>query len=225
MKFNQFFIASLLLLVFSCSHQPKEETVSIVSSSFGLLKNKLAPFPIYLTDSLVNRKEFEKKYSKDIFIIHTGHVLKSTLSKTENENNLELLGQSGINLVNLTLEDFVIAESQGIKFEKYNLAFLNSSVVDLTIDALATGKNIFAYDVHAPIAFIGLSDNKIDKKLSQERYIINDYVLSILKVKKNAVKMAAPAVINSFIIIHTLGNEMNEVMSRLPPSFINSLAN
>lgn len=216
------------MLIFSCSHQPSDTGISIVTATTGLMKNRQAPFPIYLTDSLLNRKDLEKKYSSDIFIIHTGHILKPTLSKTENEKNLENLSTLGINLVNLTLEDFVIAESQEINFENYNQAFLNSTVIDLNLDALATAKNINSFDVHSGMAFIGLSDAKLDKKLAQEkskeRYIVNDYVLSILKVKKAVLKSETPTKVHSFIIIHTLGSEINEVMTRLPPSFINSLA-
>ncbi|MDD4973250.1 MAG: hypothetical protein PHY93_02815 [Bacteriovorax sp.] len=218
----------LLSFVFSCSHQPTETGISIVTATSGLMKNRLAPFPVYLTNSPVNRTKLEKKYSSDIFIIHTGHILKPDLSKAENEKSLEALSSLGINLVNLTLEDFVIAESQEINFENYNQAFLNSSVIDLNRDDLATAKNIHSYEEHGGMAFIGLSDSKIDKKLlqekSKEKYIINDYVLSILKVKKVALKNATPTAIHSFIIVHTLGNEINEVMARLPPTFINSLA-
>ena len=99
-------------------------------------------------------------------------------------------------------------------------------MVDLNLDALATAKNIVPFDVHDGMAFIGLSDSTLDKKLIQkkEKFIINDYVLSILKIKKAAQKANASQPISSYIIIHTLGGEINEVMERLPPSFINSLA-
>lgn len=228
---SEWFITLLflvILLTFSCSHQQSDTGIPIIASSTGLMKNHLAPFPIYLTDSLINRAELEKKYSSDIFIIHTGHILKPTVSKADNEKLLETLSSSGINLVNLTLEDFVVAESQGINFENYNQAFLNSSVINLNLDSLASAKNITPYEMHGGMTFIGLSDGNLDKQLaeesSKERYIINDYVLSILKVKKTALKNTTPPTINSFIIIHTLGNEINEVMARLPPNFINSLA-
>jgi hypothetical protein len=177
-----------------------------------------------LIDELENKAELEKKLARSLFIIHTGHILKPNLAKEENEKSLTKLSSLGIDLVNLTLEDFVIAESQGIDFENYNQTFLNSSVVDLNKDTLAAGKNIVSYNVHEGVAFIGLSDTKLDKKLPKEKFIISDYVLSILKVKKTALKTATPTTINSFILIHTLGSEINEVMSRLPPSFINSLA-
>ena len=218
-----------MTFVISCSHQASNTGISIVASTSGLMKNRLANFPIFLTDTLVNRIDLEKKYSSDIFIVHTGHILKPTLTKDENEKTLASLSSLGINLVNLTLEDFIVAESQEINFENYNQAFLNSSVVDLNLDALAVAKNISSYDVHDGMAFIGLSDNKVDKSLamlkSKEHYIISDYVLSILKVKKAALKSVTPTAIQSFIIIHTLGNEINGVMERLPPSFINSLTN
>ena len=224
------FIAPLFLVMltflFSCSHQPSDNGISIVASSAGLMKNKQVPVPVFLTDTFINRKELEKKYSSDVYIIHTGHILKPTLTKVENEKNLEHLSNLGINLVNLTLEDFVIAESQGINFENYNQKFLNSSVIDLTLDGLAAAKNISSYQILDTVAFIGLSDRIIDKKLalekSKEKYIVNDYVLAILKIKKTALKSTTP--LNSFIIIQTIGNEINDVMARLPPSFTNSLA-
>lgn len=223
---------SLLLIVLffaiSCSHTKRTTGYSIIASSKGLMKNSQAPFPVFLTDNLINRKDLEKKFSKDVFIVHTGHILKSNLSKAENEKNLELLSSLGINLVNLTLEDFVVADTQGINFENYNQNFLNSSVIDLNQDALATARNINSYELQGPVAFIGLSDDSLDKSLSLEKnkqkYIISDYVLSVLKVKKTAISSNPPDSIHSFIIIHTIGNEINEVMTRLPPSFTNSLA-
>jgi hypothetical protein len=186
--------------------------------------NSPVSFPIYLTNSLVKREELEKKFSHEIFIIHTGHILKPDLPKLENEKNLEILSSNGINLVNLTLEDFIIADFQGINFENYNQAFLNSSVIDLSLDALISAKNISSYAIHGTMAFVGLSDKNLDDK-SNIKYIVDDYVLSILKVKKTALKSNLSAPITSFIIIHTLGTEINDVMTRLPPLFINSLAN
>jgi hypothetical protein len=220
------FIFSLLTLILltSCSHNKLNNGISISTATNGLMKNHIVPFPIYLMDTIEERKKLEKKFSPNIFIVHTGHILRPELSKGENEKLLSSLEDKGINLVNLTLEDFVVAEAQGINFENYKQTFLNSSVVDLNQDNLATAKNIVSYDVHNVVAFIGLSDNKLDKKLPKEKYIISDYVLSILKVKKAALKTATPTTINSFIIVHTLGAEINEVMGRLPPSFINSLA-
>ena len=225
---NAILISIILVTLISCSHQPARTGISIEASTIGLVKNHLAPFPIYLTDAPVNRKELEKKYSTDVYIIHTGHVLKPDLTKAENEKNLENLSTLGMNLVNLTLEDFVIAETQGIHFDNYNLQFLNSSVIDLSLDSLATAKNINGYQPFGTIAFIGLSDKNLNKKLSQDnaksKYMVADYVLSILKVKKTALKNSNTGPFSSFIIIQTIGAEINDVMARLPPTFTNSLA-
>jgi hypothetical protein len=222
---STFLLFIISLFLFSCSHQPSRG-VSIVAPTSGLMKNSLAPFSVYLTDTLVNRTDLEKKYSGPLYIVHTGHILSPKLSKDENEKNLNSLITLGINLVNLTLEDFIIAELQGIKFENYNQKFLNSSVIDVNLDGLVKAKNINSYETSEGMAFLGLSDKRLDKKLikeeTKEKYIINDYVLSILKVKKTALQNSP---VNSFVIIHTLGNEINEVMTRLPPSYINSLAN
>jgi hypothetical protein len=220
------FLLQLIILVtmVACSHSKPTSGISIATASTGLMKNHIVPFPVYLTDTLEKRSELEKKYSSEVFIVHTGHILKSNLTKEQNEKTLSSLKDLGINLVNLTLEDFSIAEAQGIDFENFDQNFLNSSVIDITQDNLVTGKNIVSYDVHNGIAFIGLSDTKIDKKLSKEKYIVSDYVLAILKVKKTALKTATPTTINSFILIHNLGSGINDVMERLPPSFINSLA-
>ncbi|MDO9183850.1 MAG: hypothetical protein Q7U04_15655 [Bacteriovorax sp.] len=228
----KYFVLTLSLLImlftFSCAHQSQTNGISIIATTTGLMKKSNAPFPIYLTNTPINRADLEKKHSPNIYIVHTGHILDSALSKEDNEKNMEKLISEGINLINLTLEDFVIAEALGINFEVYNQTFLNSSVIDLSTDDLATAKNIKSYEIREGLAFIGLSDSKLDKKLaeniSKEKYIINDYVLSILKVKKNVLKNLDSSPVQSFVIIHTLGNAIDEVMNRLPPSFINSLA-
>ncbi len=135
------------------------------------------------------------------------------------------MATQGFNLVNLSLEDFVIANTQGINFENFEtLSFINSSVIDLSLDNLATAKNISPFIFHDGVTFIGLSDAKIDKKLTHDKFILSDYVLSVLKAKREALKIAPADTLNSFVIIHTLGSEINDVMVRLPPSFINSLA-
>jgi len=224
----KFCLALIILasLFTSCAHKKMSTGVSITTASRGLMKNHIADFPIYLTDKVENRNDLEKKYSSDIFIVHTGHLLRPNLNKIENEKNLQALVDQGYNLVNLTLEDFVVAGAQGINFENFeSLAFLNSSVIDLNLDDLATGKNISPFIVYDGLAFIGLSDAKLAKNLTPEKYIISDYVLSILKVKKAALKTDSADTLKSFILVHTLENEIKDVMVRLPPSFINSLAN
>ncbi|RPJ71181.1 MAG: hypothetical protein EHM20_14840 [Alphaproteobacteria bacterium] len=221
-----FQVVLLAFIVTSCSHQKRAAGMSLTTASSGLIKNHIASFPIYLTGKIEKRVSLEKKYSQNVFIIHTGHVLKANLSKIENENTLMALAAEGYNLINLSLEDFAVANAQGIDFENFeNLSFINSSVIDLNRDDLATAKNITPFFSHEEVTFIGLSDTKLDKKLTHEKFILSDYVLSVLKAKKQALNTAAPNSFNSFIIVHTLGSEINDVMVRLPPSFINSLAN
>lgn len=210
----------------SCSTQKNQvPNVLIPSVTSGLIKNNSIPFPLYFTDKFEKRVDLEKKYSNNLFIIHTGHILKAELPKEENEKNLQILSMGGFNLVNLTLEDFAIANGQGINFEKYDsLSFLNSSIVDLSIEGPVTSKNISSQFIFQGIAFIGLSDDKIHPSLINEKFIINDHVLSILKIKKNVLKENPQHDLKSFIIVHSLGSEINDVMLRLPPSFINLLA-
>lgn len=221
-----FQVILLTFVIASCSHQKRATGMSLTTASSGLIKNNIASFPIYLTDKIERRVDLEKKYSQNVFIIHTGHILKANLSKIENENNLKAIAAEGFNLINLSIEDFSVADAQEIDFEKYEtLSFLNSSVIDLSRDDLAIAKNIMPFFSHEEVTFIGLSDNKLDKKLTHDKFILSDYVLSVLKAKKQALNTSAPDSFNSFIIVHTLGSEINDVMVRLPPSFVNSLAN
>ena len=201
------------------------ETFSITSHSKGLLKTSLAPFPIYLMDTLESRTVLEEKYSKDILIIHTGHILDPKKSKTENEQVLNSLSERGIDVVNLTLEDFSIALKQNINFENYPQSFLNSSVIDLGTDALVSAKNISSYYTHENIAFVGLSDRKASDNLPTEKFIVEDYVLSILKNKKKMINDFGEKHPANFIIVHNIGEEIKEVLERLPPTFLNSLTN
>lgn len=219
-------ITSLFIALFiaSCSSTPKQESYSIASAQLGLMKSDIAPFPVYLMNKFESRTELEKKYSKKIFTIHTGHILNPSNKKEKNEQILKALSERGINLVNLTLEDLAVANEQNLNLENYPQVFLNSSIVDLGTDDLAQGKNIHPYYVQDGVAFVGLSDRKYEKNLHTESYLISDYVLAILRAKKLSQKQEHSPAIKSFIIIHDIGKEIDEVMTRLPPNFINSLA-
>ena len=84
MRLLIYFILSLIFV--SCGHSPVLNNVSYSVASSGILKNTRASFPILLTDIVQPRVEFEIKYStKELFIIHTGHLLNATLKKEENK--------------------------------------------------------------------------------------------------------------------------------------------
>ncbi len=219
-----------MILIVSCSSTPKRDPVSIVMASSGLVKNKSIPFPLYLTDKIESRFEIEKKTNHDVFIVHTGHILSASATKVQNEAVLNSLIGKGLDVVNLTIEDFIIADSQGISFNKFPQQFLNSSVVDLNEDNFIKKNNINPFVIHNGVALIGLSDKKVDKKFPMEKFIVSDYTLAVLRAKKSALKEANDMnnldnPLNSFVIVHTLGADINEVMERLPSNFINSLAN
>lgn len=230
MKINFFILAVISILFLSaCSSAPKKNGVSISTATAGLLKNNNISFPLYLTDKIEDRQEIAIQTSADVFIVHTGHILKPNLSKAQNEETLNSLKDKGIDLVNLTLEDFIIAEKQGIDFEKYPQKFLNSSVVDLNEDNIISKPNITSYVIREGVALIGLSDKNLDKSLALEKFLVSDYVLAVLRARKLALNDksmgASPErVLSSFIIIHTIGADITDVMERLPPNFINSLA-
>ena len=219
-----------MTFIISCSNTPKRNQVSIVMASLGPVENKSIPFSLYLTDKLESRSEVENKTSNNVFIVHTGHILSASLSKKQNEEVLTSLINKGINVVNLSIEDFIIADAQGISFEKYPQQFLNSSVVDLNEDNFIKKSNINPYYIHEGVALIGLSDKKLDKKFSMDKFLVSDYTMAVLRAKKSVLKDSRyesnnENSVNSFVIIHTLGAEINEVMERLPSNFINSLAN
>jgi hypothetical protein len=222
-----FFIFSLTSFIFvtSCSHSSLDNKLMITTATSGLMEDPRIPFPVYLTNSLESKSLLEKKYSSGLFLIHTGHFLKPDRSKSENEQTMVSLSALGFDLVNITLEDFEIAELQGIHFSSYDLHFLNSSVVDLSTDELVREKNISPFIIQEGIAFVGLSDRMAAENIPREKYIVSDYVLSVLKGKKAALKMASPLTLRSFVIVHTIGSDIDDVMGRLPPHFINSKAN
>lgn len=219
-----------VMLVASCSSATKQNaSISISNASSGLVKNNDLTFPLYLTDKIETRESIEDKTSDDVFIVHTGHLLKADASKTQNEAILDSLKGKGIDVVNLTVEDFIIADLQKISFENYPQQFLNSSVVDLNEDNIISKPNIASFVIHEGIALIGLSDKKLDKKLSMDKFLVSDYVLAVLRARKAAQKHKSSIAesetpLHSFVIVHTLGSDINEVMERLPPNFINSVA-
>lgn len=224
-------LCSLLCLTFiaSCS-SAKKDTISITPASAGVVKNNVMPFTLYLTDKIESRTDVEKKTNSNVFIVHTGHLLKANLSKKENEATLESLAGKGIDAINLSIEDFIIADSQEISFEKYPHRFLNSSVVDLNEDNIIAKPNITPYVIHQGVGIIGLSDRNIDKLLNGEKYLVSDYVMAVLRARKAALKEATQKPdedhpLQSFVLVHTMSaDEIQAVLERLPPNFINSLA-
>lgn len=149
-------------------------------------------------------------------IIHSGHFLNSNLSQEKNEEVLRVMEAKNYGLINLTLDDLTIATNQNIHFENFpRLIFLNSSITDLETDELYSGPNVVPYYVLNGVCFLGLSDNINNSKLPSEHYIINDYVVSILKVKQQSQK-ANPS---SYVVIHKLGNVFKEISKRLPEEF------
>lgn len=223
-----FFLIVLILTFTSCSGNKKKNTVSISTASSGIVKNSNLDFPLFLTDKIEQKEEVISKTSSDVYIVHTGHLLKANVTKAQNEAILDSLTGKGIDIVNLSIEDFIIADQQEISFEKYPQKFLNSSVVNLNEDNIIEKSNITPYVIRDGVAIIGLSDKNIDKLLSMEKFLVSDYVLAILRARKAALKDATAASnpekpLHSFVIIHTMGADINEVMERLPPNFINSL--
>ena len=220
----------VILLISACSSGQKKNTISISTASSGVLKNHNLNFPLYLTDKVETKDTVVNKTSENVFIVHTGHLLKANATKTQNEAVLESLTGKGIDVVNLSIEDFIIADQQEISFEKYPQKFLNSSVVNLNEDNIIAKNNISPFIVHDGVALIGLSDKNIDKLLSMDKFLVSDYVLAVLRARKGALKNTSLAAdtssapLHSFVIVHTMGSEINELMERLPHNFINSLA-
>jgi hypothetical protein len=148
--------------------------------------------------------------------------LDAKLSKDANEEILTTLENKNYSLINLTLNDLLIAQSQGINLEKFGkLIFLNSSIFDLEKDGLVAGSNIVPYYVLNGICFIGLSDSTLDSKIPSGHFIINDYVLSLLKIKQQSEKENP----SSFVVIHKLGKEFESISERLPAEFRALLTN
>lgn len=199
-----------------------------IASDAGLFKNDSLKFPLYLTDKIEAKEQIQSTHGSNVFIIHRGHLLKASATKEENEAVLKSLNGKGVDAVNLSMEDFIIADQQQISLENYSQFFLNSSVVNLNEDNIVTKPNISSFVIYEGVAFIGLSDQVVDKNLVTEKFLISDYVLAILRAKKaalknNSLRKSSQAKIQSFVIVHTKGSEINEILERLPPNFLNSL--
>ncbi|NOT78143.1 MAG: hypothetical protein HOP07_03970 [Bacteriovoracaceae bacterium] len=225
----------LFFTLISCSSnvskilETPKATLSIVTASDpGLFKNDSLKFPLYLTDKIESKEQVQANYGSNVFIIHRGHLLKASATKEENVAVLKSLEGKGIDAVNLSMEDFIIADQQQISLENYSQFFLNSSVVNLNEDNIVTKPNISSFVIYEGVAFIGLSDQVVDKNLVTEKFLISDYVLAILRAKKtaltnNSLKKVSQPKIQSFVIVHNEGSEINEIIERLPPNFLNSL--
>lgn len=227
-KYSFILAISTLFFLVSCgtTAEQNKSTISIAGVTSGIVKHPDITFPLYLVNQIQPRQEIVARTSEDVFIVHTGHLLNPAFTKEQNEDVLLSLSDKGINLVNLTIEDFIIAANQDIKFERYPQMFLNSSVMDLNEDSFIEKKNIVPFFLYNNVVFVGLSDKKVDPLLSVDKFLVSDYVMAVLRARKIAVgPKGAASTPRSFVIVHTIGPEINEVMERLPTNFINSLAN
>lgn len=220
-------MAFMMLLGFSCSTSEQSSNgIPISTVSEGVVKKPEMDFPLYLTNKIEDRAEVVAKTSTEVFIVHTGHLLNPLFTKEQNEETLTSLKDKGIDLVNLTLEDFIVANNQGINLENYPQKFLNSSVMDLQVDNFITLKNVSPFFAHGNVVFVGISDKVVDPSLTLDKFMVSDYVLSVLRARKMALGGKNPIFSpKAFVIVHNIGSEINEVMDRLPSNFINSLAN
>lgn len=213
----KFIIAIILLTFVACSHQAKKKSISISSPEKGFYKNANISIPVYITNKIENENKGEK-----ILKVHQGHFLSLKNQKEQNVALLKALEEANFHLVNLSLEDIAIAEFQNIKFEDFKkLIFLNSTVIDTARDDLYGKSNVVPYFIFEDVVFIGLSDNEMSSTINKDRFLISDYVLSILKMKK----VMKEKNFKSYILIHHLGSEINDIINRLPPTFSDSLAN
>jgi hypothetical protein len=177
---------------------------------------------ILLTILFISACSYISFGKKEKPIIHSGHFLDVKLSKEANEEILKTMENKNYSLVNLTLDDLLIAQKKDIQLEKFpKLIFLNSSIIDLEQDNLYQGKNIMSYYVLNGTCFIGLSDNKLSSELRSQHYLINDYVLAILNIKKESQK-ENPL---HFVLIHRPGKEFENINDRLPEDFKALLTN
>lgn len=233
MKITSALFCTLLLSIFlaSCSSSKPRGSVSIVPISYGVVNGRDLTFSMYITDKVGTKEEMIKKTDENGLFIHVGHILKIEAAKTENIAALKAIEESGFHIVNLSLEDIMVANLQEINLEQFKLKFLNTSVVDINEDDIFKAKNVSPFIVHEGAAILGLSDDKLSPKLEAEKFIVSDYVLAILKARKDLTaqnkrdkKNPAPP-IRSFLIVHSLGKDILSIMERLPPNFMSSLAN
>ncbi|MBY0415054.1 MAG: hypothetical protein K2Q18_12865, partial [Bdellovibrionales bacterium] len=182
-------------------------------------------FPLYLINEVESKQEIAAKVAPNVFVVHTGHILKPNFTKEQNEEILKSLSEKNIDLVNLTVEDFTIAANQEIALNKYPQKFLSSSIIDINEDSFIAKTNITPYIIHEGVAFIGLSDKNLTLPMVMDKFLVSDYVLAVLRAKKLAFLANPKMIVKSYVIVHTIGSDIGEVMERLPPNFINSLAN
>ncbi len=225
MKKNSLIIWILILLslLFSCSSNKSKDSVSISTASIGEVKNSHIDFPLVLIDKIESKESMIQKHGDDVVVVHSGHFLKATAPKEENIKILNDLVNAKIDYVNLAIEDFIIADQKGIDFTSFSIKFINSSVVNLNEDNIIESENIKPFYIHNDVAIMGLSDKNIDKLLSLDKFIVSDHVLALLRARKIANKLTTPP--TDIVIVHTMPpEEMNEILDRLPPNFISSLA-
>ena len=210
-------LSLLLFFTFtSCSHHEPNGKISVSSNSKGLVKNINLEHPMFITNNIN-----EENAPTEAIKIHQGHFLSINNSPAVNESILTTLENKNFHLVNLTLEDIAVAENQKINFENYKkLIFLNSTVTDTTRDDFYTKANVMPFYVLGDVVFMGLSDNTLDKKINNSRFLLNDYVFSILKIKR----LTKNSHFKSYILIHNLQSNIDSIMARLSPDFVNSLA-
>lgn len=223
-----------LLSFVSCASNSPEGTVSITTAQNGVFTGEQLSFPLYITDKNISKDDVKKEMGNDVLFVYQGPILDAKKTKEENLKSLALIKLNQYDLVNLNLEDLLVAKTQDINLDTTGLNFINTSIEDIKLDKTYRSKKVAPFALYKDVIILGLSGPKLSPDFINadviNEYHVGDYALSILKTRKEISLLTAPnpkkknkkeqLKIQSFIIIHDLGSDINDVTSRLPPYFM-----
>lgn len=227
-KINLLLLGLILNIFWSCSTSTPVSNFEKTEESVAIYTGDAIDFPVKVLhqSTLANKNE-----DKDALVIYNDRIFSKTKSADENIKAFSAIEASSARYIILTVEDLAIIQAQNLKLDSSKLKFINTGIYSSHNDQVLKNKFIVPYIVHKDVVVLGLTKETAAAQEEDSDFYVADYALALLQTKAEVDKVFAKSTSKnkknekmkskSFLIIHDLGNGIDEIIERLPKHFIN----
>lgn len=226
MKIINLILIGLVLNSFcSCSSSSPISNFEKAEESVAIYTGDAIDFPIKILHA---NNVSDKINDKEALVLYNDRVFNKTKSAQDNIKAFHAIESSSVQYIILSSEDLAIIESQNLNFEKSKTKFINTGIYSSHNDQVLRNKFIVPYIIHKDAVVLGLTKETPAAQEENSDFYVADYALSLLQTKSEVDKLLKKnkkknekIKSKSFLIVHDLGNAIDEIIERLPRHFIN----